>query len=151
MDQAKRIRSAFEEQISSARAKHLEETNHLELRTQELIQAKREHEHSLDSLSTLMKTTVQKVRRDSVERYRCEFEEANRKAQKTLSSEKSKAKAEIEDMEDLVRHHRGECETSSRRHVRRLREVEEEHKRVLTDRKHEHLDAIQKLKDEHHT
>ena len=40
LGQAKRIRSAFEEQISSARAKHLEESNHVELRTQELIQAK---------------------------------------------------------------------------------------------------------------
>ena len=39
LGQAKRIRSAFEEQISSARAKHLEESNHVELRTQELIQS----------------------------------------------------------------------------------------------------------------
>ena len=149
LEHAKRIQIAFEDQIARAHAHREEEANHAEIRTRELTHAKREHEHSLDSLSSLMKTTVQRVRRDSMERCRNEFQEASEKAEEHALRSKSKARAEIEDMEDLIRHHRGEFETSARRHVRTLGEMEEEHKRTLSDRKRQHDDEIRNAKEQH--
>jgi len=133
IEEAKQIQSLHEDQIEQVRAKHRDESTRAELTAEELEHARCEHKHHLGNLSTLMKSRLERVRRDSLNRARVEVETETERMKQDYEESRSQVQIEVVDMEDLIRHHRGEFETSTRRHARTLREVEEEHERILDE------------------